>query len=335
MRNYTASMTDADSEYVHVYAHFSDTSASGLQLIYINGVLCAASSRPGTFTGSLTELFLAADTGGANPFIGLIDELIIWNGAAVPEALVLHLGWPYGILKGGDYGTRLLARSPYAMWHLDEAAGASAIVDASGNGCSGVPTNVTFGAPGIGDGRTAAYFDGTAFINVMSAAFDSLFDGEVGTIILSVKRDPAADWTTNTPYTWLQFGNYTPSNNFLSAAKYLENEIRGSRQASGVAVLLDRYWTQMPLTDTDWHTFGMTYDQTTAGVSQMYWDGGLENSKADTNSWASTALNSTRQLVGASGTTSAPLAHHWGWMAHFAVYNVRFSPRQIIPLLRY
>lgn len=71
------------------------------------------------------------------------------------------------------YFQRLLnvvgSSSVVAYWPLWESSGATA-VDVSPNGLNGAySAGVTYGQPGIGDGRTSCYFGGTSRVNLYSA----------------------------------------------------------------------------------------------------------------------------------------------------------------------
>jgi hypothetical protein len=92
-------------------------------------------------------------------------------------------------------GARILATSPIAYWPQDEASG-TVITDRSGNARNGVYTAVTIGAAGIGDGHTAASYDGaTSFGNIFSASLAAAFSGAEGTIGCWCKVANAGVWT--------------------------------------------------------------------------------------------------------------------------------------------
>ena len=85
-------------------------------------------------------------------------------------------------LGGDDYWKSILALSPLAYWRLNERSGIVA-ADSSGKGFDGVATGVTWGQPGIGDGDTAAGFDGVNdIVDVYSTGLRDVFNGAVGTL---------------------------------------------------------------------------------------------------------------------------------------------------------
>jgi hypothetical protein len=109
---------------------------------------------------------------------------------------VARLGQGLQVFSAGlTYLQRVQALSPIAYWPLNEPAGTSgagSVLDYSGNARHATPTSVTFGATGIGDGNTAATFNGSSsLIDVYSVSlFASAFTLDTGSIIAWVKGDP-------------------------------------------------------------------------------------------------------------------------------------------------
>jgi len=98
---------------------------------------------------------------------------------------VLRLGGRGGLrVSGGGqtYTDRVLALNPIAYWPLNEVAGTSgagSVLDVSGNARHATPTSVTFGVAGIGDGETAAEFDGvSSLINIYTASLAAAFNSQ-------------------------------------------------------------------------------------------------------------------------------------------------------------
>ncbi len=71
-----------------------------------------------------------------------------------------------GGVTGNKYSQEVLADGPIAYWRLDDAAGSTTVVDASGNGHTGTLTNnkIVLDKPGVSN--TAAQFDGTGYIDL-------------------------------------------------------------------------------------------------------------------------------------------------------------------------
>ena len=81
-----------------------------------------------------------------------------------------------------------------AYWPLGETSGSIA-ADLSGNEQHGTYTGVTLAQPGIGDGRSAPFFDGANdFVNVLSPGLASAFNGAAGTIALWFHVNSPASW---------------------------------------------------------------------------------------------------------------------------------------------
>lgn len=98
------------------------------------------------------------------------------------------------------YTKRVQALGPIAYWPLADLSGTAA-TDASGNGRNGTYSNVTLGVPGIGDGRTAASFNGTSSYVDIYAAISGVIPYDEGSISVWV-RDTALDATTRQVIGW-------------------------------------------------------------------------------------------------------------------------------------
>src|SRR4030067_1007358 len=145
------------------------------------------------------------------------------------------------------FGTALIG-----YWPLDEAAGASTVTDYSGQGNDGTPSNVTFGQGGIGDGRTAASFNGTtSYVDVYSAGLDADFNGDEYTFAIWWKVSSSAVWTDGTQRRMFRIqGN----GDVVSARKSVTNNtITFVFQNGGVFVTIDAgqtttAWTHIAMT---------------------------------------------------------------------------------------
>ncbi len=89
---------------------------------------------------------------------------------------------------------RVLATDPIAHWMQDEKQGGVSydMVTARSNGArNGAYTGVDLGQPGIGDGRTAPFFDGANdFNNIQTASLAPAFNGREGSVLAWIR--PAA-----------------------------------------------------------------------------------------------------------------------------------------------
>lgn len=123
--------------------------------------------------------------------------------------------------------------NPISYLPLNDAPGNTAL-DASGNGRSGAAANVTFGAPGIGDGNTAAFFNGTSSeINAFSASLAAVYSGAEMTVSFWNKMSPGV-WSDGQLHI-LSF-LYAAAGNFAQIyTTSVLNEINFYRAAGGAA----------------------------------------------------------------------------------------------------
>ena len=102
------------------------------------------------------------------------------------------------VLFGRSYADKIrsmFGSSIVSYLPLSEGAG-SVAADIGGRGLNGAYTAVTLGAAGIGDGRTAASFDGsTSFVNWYSAGLASAFSGAAGSLLGWFKVSAAGVWS--------------------------------------------------------------------------------------------------------------------------------------------
>lgn len=86
------------------------------------------------------------------------------------------------------YTNKIIALGPIAYFPMAEAAGATVMLDASGNARNGAykaAGEPVLGVVGIGDGRTSAQYDGTNdFANAYTAGMAGAFNGAEGTILI-------------------------------------------------------------------------------------------------------------------------------------------------------
>ncbi len=136
------------------------------------------------------------------------------------------MGWFQDIPRRDvAYTDKVLALSPVAYWILNESSGAD-VADATGNTPDGTASGVTWGVDGIGDGNTAAGFDGiNDSIDVISAELAAVFDADEGAISFWVWHDSAGAAAYRGPFEINQdadnsFAMYgRPNTNMVSLAR--------------------------------------------------------------------------------------------------------------------
>jgi hypothetical protein len=229
------------------------------------------------------------------------------------------MGAPVG--GGGvSYQSRVLALSPIRYWPLDDAAG-SAIARELVAADNGTPANVTFGVAGIGDGKTAASFDGSSSnINIYSAALNAAFNGNNGSLLVWASVDVWAEGAGRRA-AWLSNAAGTSS---VAHTKWTDNRLRGSYTAGGTETKV----IHSALTTTALVHMAITWNRTTNEFKYF----------------VSGAQSGTTQTT--SGTFEGPLANNvcnigsynggaqfWrGDIAHVALFNVDLTPTQIADL---
>lgn len=220
-----------------------------------------------------------------------------------------------GVGNAGGYSNKLLSlfgSSIVSYLPLWEPSG-SVAADISGNGYNGAYTAVTLGQTGIGDGRTAAGFDGsTSFANWYSAGLNSNFNGQLFSVGGWVKVSAAGVWTDATARTVCRL-RVDASNDLNIARTSTDNIFRVTYVAGGVSKSVSA-----TISPTGWFHWMVTV--TLAGDAlKFYINGALIGSpQTGLGTWAG-ALTSTVCTIGAVST--APGSVWSGTLAHVPLLN--------------
>lgn len=225
---------------------------------------------------------------------------------------------------GNPYYRKVLGYNPIAYWPLWEPAGgvAECLVNPAQ---SGAYTGVTLGQEGIGDGRTAPFFDGANdFVDIYSASFEAALSFTEFTIMLWLKVNAAGVWTDGAKRVGVMI--LDDGNNYITLNKAAANNtVEASYKAGGA-------WKNTSHAGMagviDWFTLGMTVS-VGADALKLYVDGAPQGTVAGLGVWAGGALNVDRVLIGA---TSKPGEVAHGWHAHCAVWDTPLTPAQIADL---
>lgn len=210
------------------------------------------------------------------------------------------------------YTNKVVALAPIAYWPLADASGAVA-TDASGNGRNGTYSNVTLGAPGIGDGRTAASFNGTSSYVDIYAAISAIIPYDEGSISVWV-RDTAIDTATRQIIGWRITTGDIRYQLTQSASK--RPSISRTVAVSDLIVFTP-VWTHLCAT---WSVVGNSLKLYRNGVSVGTPSTAATISGAITAGWCNIGC-------------ILPSAQHWGGdIAHAAVFNTPLSAAQIASL---
>lgn len=183
-----------------------------------------------------------------------------------------------------SYINRVLATSPAAYWPLDDPVGSDSarnLIDAS---LVLYHNDAVFGAVGIGDGRPAASFTGdNTNIELGSAAFDAIWDGDYGSAITWQCVDAASRWTDSSTYRWVYHPRASDdATYYVCFGKNGTNHQLEWRRRAGGAIHSVQY-TFPNGGPTGWFAMGMTWNHAAteircfvdgiyAGSSSNGWD---------------------------------------------------------------
>lgn len=266
---------------------------------------------------------------GDIPFAGgppLAVRLAPPGTPAIGPALPVYVVPGGGILDTFAYTNEVKTIAPgnlIAYWPMAEASG-SVAQDESGNGRNGAYTGVTLGQPGIGDGRTAASFDGTTSLNnVFSASLAAAFGSAEGSIALWAKVANVGVWSDATVRRFITL--QVDANNRVFIEKVAgANTFGYNYVAGGTAKNRNR-----TTTTTDWFHVALTWSKANDEV-KAYFNGAQEGATLNAlGVWVGTIV-STNTNVGANATT--PTSVWSGFLAHAAIWNTPLSAAQVAAL---
>lgn len=224
------------------------------------------------------------------------------------------------------YTNAVKALSPIAYWPLAETSGTTA-TDESGNGRNGSYTAVTLGQPGIGDGRTAASFNGSAsYCNIYSVGLWGAINGSEGTLALWSQVSGSGVWTDGTIREMTRLRPNSGGNIVIIRRTATNNQLEWFYQAGGTTknVFLGSQ------SATTWMHLALTWSKS-ADQMKAYLNGvQVGSTQTGLGVWDST-LNATNQtIVGAA--TNTPTSIWSGSLAHVAIWTTPLSATQIVIL---
>lgn len=215
-----------------------------------------------------------------------------------------------------------LSANLLVYWPLDDASGA-VVRDASTNGRNGALKGIgepLLGQPGIGDGGTAALFDGTNdYVNIYTTGFASAFSGAAGTISLWVKATTGV-WADATIRYLV--GVLVDTNNRIYIRKSNASQLvflrAGSANSKSTSVAVP--------SDSNWHHVALTWDAT-AGTQKAYIDGlQVGTTLTSLGAWVGSLAAGQCTL----GTADIAGNNPWsGSLAHAAVWNASLNETRI------
>lgn len=201
---------------------------------------------------------------------------------------------------------------------LNEDVGSEVAIDNSGKGNSGLYSGVTLGATGIGDGLTAATFDGTAsYVDLYSPTFNAEFNGAEGTMLVYGKVSGAGIWTDGNLRMTTVLRAVT-ANRVLIRRSNAANSINIIRDGGGVSSIINING----INPTDYFFVAITWSEAADEFKAYYKDASNPFAQSGATQTGlgvfAGALSTTLANVGAenqSGTQvwSGELVHHAVW----------------------
>lgn len=261
-----------------------------------------------------------------------MSDLVIYSGAISADGHPIAEGGANG--QGGTFLLRLaglaaatdayiqkvLGYAPIAYYPLNEASGTTA-EDLSGSGFDGTYSGAAPGGTGIGDGNTAASFDGTSDVVTMGA-IDTPFDGNAGTLLLWGKTS-AAVWSDGTTRYLVRL--IADGANLISIHKTTTTNQLQLRRNAGVA---SKFVVSTALVGTEApFSAAITWD-TVANQMKAYLNGAqVGATQANIDTFAGALTDATIGAQNASATAS------WsGQIAHVALFNRALTALEIADL---
>lgn len=243
----------------------------------------------------------------------------------------LLLGTRRSLLGGvaaSTYIDKVMSYSPIAYWPLWEAVGATAVCQVNSPAQDGTYVGVTLGQPGIGDGNTAPFFDGTNdYVDIYSVPFNAAFKGLEGTFAVWARVFNVGVWTDG-------------ANRFLGLIRTdANNEIQCYKSVAAntltwyfrAGTVLDNI-VQGGYTDVDWFLYGLTWSRSAGATGEVraYFNGAqVGTTQTGLGNWVG-ALNPVQCLI---GSYLGPPALAWhGWLAHKFVLDYAASGPQMLDL---
>lgn len=301
----------------------------------ISGTMGTLSATNGTWTNSPSSFAYqwkrnGVDIGGATASTYVIVTADIGTTLTVAVTATNASGSTQATSAGyaPTYTQKIIALAPAVYFPMAEAAGATVMLDESGNGRNGAykaAGEPLLGQTGIGDGRTAALFDGTNdFANMFSAALAAAIPGTTGTIICWWQIPVAAAWTDATMRTLFRV-----SVNASNQAQFSKNTTSNRVDWNFAANAVSKNVAKTSFSPTTWQHAALTWKDLNNGDQMIAYINGVQEGATQTGAGAfiGTIANA---VAGASNTT--PTGPWKGLAAHIAIWPTALSAAQIATL---
>ena len=226
-----------------------------------------------------------------------------------------------------QYHQRVLATDPIAYWLQNEKLGAVAYDWVAENGAqNGAYTGVTLGQPGIGDGNTAPYYDGTNdYTNIYTATLNGRFNGAAGTMMAWARVANVGVWTDVTfrrvfSILSIGFGDevsiYKRADNNQLSLVYIAGGVNNTRTVVG-------------LTSIVFNCYAITWSAAADEV-RAYMNGVQQGATLNGLGVWGAAMHATYSCIGAIRTLPANV--YDGYIGHCALWDRALAPAEIAAL---
>lgn len=226
--------------------------------------------------------------------------------------------------SGQNYFDKLMAVAGNGLigyWMQNEGSGTVSF-DRSGQGNNGAYTGVTLGVGGIGDGRTAASFDGTtSFNNIYSAGLAAAFNPSEGTLMAWAKVANAGVWTDGATRRFVSL-SADISNQVMLYKTSNNNQLSFDYRAGGTikGILLSS------VSPATFFFVALTFSKSGDFLKAYYNGVKTGSTQTGVGTWSG-ALAATLCTIGSQSTVPAQVTS--GSIAHVALWNLPLTAGQI------
>ena len=218
---------------------------------------------------------------------------------------------------------------------LGELIGPNAVDESSkGSNCTYALAGVTYGEPGIGDGKTSVKFSGAdTFVNIDTSinTFDDDWNGNLFSMISWAKVVDSSIWTDLSTYRWMSHIRAADITYYATFGHSQTNNQLEWRRRTGGAIVSKTY-TFAPGGPTDWFCAGMTFNLTGPLLSCYLWSSltgfitvGTSNSASLTD-WGNHPPQNGLSVLYAGSLT---LQEWIGWGQHNYIWNTELTPAEM------
>lgn len=223
-----------------------------------------------------------------------------------------------------SYWGKILRSGPIAYWVQGEAPAVplpAARCEILSPGQDGTYNSVALGQPGIGDGHTAAGYDGaTSYLNILTAAFIGRFNGQAGSFLQWMMTSAWADGIRRDQ----AFIQVDAANFIIVRKDPAANQMSWLYNAGGVldGVVIGG------LADIIWVPIGLTWDLNAGATGELraFYNGAqVGATQVGLGTWVGALTNA---VLGA--TNVAPANVHDGNLGNSIIWDRAITPAEML-----